>query len=325
VSVNQKALKIIREMIERKEDLAIGVERAANGATIIDAGIGARGGYQAGKLITEVCMGGLGTASIGQATYGPFYPKGLTPPVTLPTIFVATDFPSIALFGAQFAGWRISLGKYFAMGSGPARALSLKPKEMYAKIEYQDSSDSAVIVLETTQKPPGEVLELIAKECGVSTEKLCAVLVPTSSLAGSIQISGRIVETGLHKLSEVGFDPRKVLYGSGYAPIAPIHPKFTQAMGRTNDMLLYGGATFFTVEYEDDEALRKIVEAVPSSKSRDYGKPFAEIFKAASHDFYKVDPALFAPASIWVNNQKTGRTFSAGSVNPEVIGQSIET
>lgn len=334
VSVNQKALKIVLEMIEEKEDLAVSVERAGNGATLIDAGIGVRGGYEAGRLITEICMGGLGSASIGQASYderviehpGVSLPKaGSFLSLTLPTIFVATDFPSVALFGAQFAGWRVSLGQYFAMGSGPARALSLKPKEMYAKIEYQDSSDSAVIILETTQKPPVEVLDLIAKECKVSPDKLYAILVPTSCLAGSTQISGRIVETGLHKLSEVGFDPKRVLYGSGYAPIAPIHPKFTKAMGRTNDMLLYGGATFFTVEYDDDEALRKVVEAVPSAGSKDYGKPFADVFKAAGYDFYKVDPALFAPASIVVNNQKTGSTFAAGRINPEVIKQSIST
>ena len=40
-----------------------------------------------------------------------------------PFIDVNTDFPSISCLGAQKAGWTVKVGNYFAMGSGPARAL----------------------------------------------------------------------------------------------------------------------------------------------------------------------------------------------------------
>ena len=314
ISVNKNALPLVREMIKRKDELKVKVEKSSEGTTIIDAGIEAQGGYLAGKYATEICMGGLGEAYFSSVSYDD---------LQLPAIAVATDFPGIALLGSQLAGWQVSVGKYSAMGSGPARALSLKPKDLYAKIGYRDDSDTAVIVLETSKKPGREVVEYISKECKVSPERLFILLTPTSSLAGSTQISGRVVETGLHKLMEVGFDPKKVLSGFGYAPIAPIHPKFNKAMGRTNDMLLYGGVTWFNVSWEDDESLREMVEEVPSSRSRDYGKPFSEVFKAAGYDFYKIDPGLFAPAVVMVNNVETGAFFRAGRVNEEVIEQSI--
>ena len=209
------------------------------------------------------------------------------------------------------------------MGSGPARALALKPKDLYAKIEYLDKADTATIVLETSVKPPQEVVEYLLKECKVSPKKLYVIVVPTSSIAGSTQISGRIVETGLHKLTEVGLDPKTVLSGIGYAPIAPVHPKSNKAMGRTNDMILYGGTVFFNVAYDDDDKLIEFVEESPSSRSSDYGRPFADIFKDVGYDFYKVDAALFAPAVVAVNNVKTGKCFQAGKINANVLKQSL--
>jgi len=313
VSVNVRASRIVEEMIARKDEIGVSVYKVGEG-TVIDAGVEALGGYLAGRYLTEVCLGGLGSASIIWKRFGE---------IDLLAVVVSTDHPSIALLGSQFAGWQIKVEKFIAMGSGPARALALKPKELYEKIGYRDEANTAVIVLETTQKPDEGVVEYISNACSVDSKDLYIILASTSSLAGSTQISGRIVETGLHKLVDVGFDPKLVLYGSGCAPIAPVHPRFQRAMGRTNDALLYGGETFFTVKYEDDEELRRIVEQVPSSKSRDYGRSFFETFKEAGYDFYKIDPALFAPACITVNNLKTGSVYRAGQMNEKVLKESF--
>lgn len=314
VSVNACALNVIQRMIAEKEVLDISVEVMENGSTVIDAGVKVKGGFAAGKYLTELCLAGLGSVTLGSADYDG---------VELPTIYVHVDRPAIVLLGSQFAGWRISVGKYFAMGSGPARALALKPKELYEKIAYKDSCDKAVLVLEADNLPTVEALNYIAQSCGVDPKNLYVAIAPTSSIAGSVQISGRIVETGLHKLTDLGFDPKKVLYGSGRAPIAPSHPKFAQAMGRTNDMLLYAGATYFEVACDTDDEIKEFVKKVPSSTSPAYGRPFYEIFKEANYDFYKIDPGLFAPALITVNNIKTGSTISAGRLNIEVLKKSI--
>jgi len=314
ISVNKSVLKKVNDLITIKDELRIEVEKTENGATLIDAGVKAEGGFQAGRNLAEICMGGLGQANITVKRYGD---------IDLPSITVTTDFPAIALLGSQFAGWQIKTSDYFAMGSGPARALALKPKKLYDKIDYKDEADSATIILETTDNPTTEAINYIAETCGVNLEQLFVLIVSTSSLTGSTQISGRIVETGLHKLVDVGFDPKLVLQGSGFAPIAPIHPKFKRAMGRTNDALLYGGSTFFTVKSSDDEELKRIVNEVPSSTSKDYGKSFYETFKGAGFDFYKIDPALFAPARITVNNVTTGSIFSAGQINTSVLKESF--
>ncbi len=316
LSVNRSVLRIVQRMLDGRDELKLGVEETGGGATLIDAGVDAQGGYAAGICLTEACMGGLGSASLGMADFGD---------LTLPVVTVNTDFPSAALFAAQYAGWRISSGEgYFAMGSGPARALALKPKELYAKIGYRDEADTATLVLEASAKPPKEVIDQVARECRVAPEKLYVMVAPTSSVAGSTQISGRVAETGLHKLVEVGLDPRVVVSAVGCAPVAPVHPKSNRAMGRTNDMILYGGVAFFNVVC-DDAVLREVVERAPSSMSRDYGRPFADVFKDAGYDFYKIDAALFAPAVVVVNNVKSGKVFKAGKINAEILKQSIES
>jgi methenyltetrahydromethanopterin cyclohydrolase len=314
LKVNQQALKLVAKLVAEPDKYNVNIVTSKEGPTIIDAGVEVKGGYLAGKVVTEICLGGYGTVEFHSIPYGD---------LTLPSIQVHTDHPIVATLGSQYAGWRIRFGDYRAIGSGPARALSLKPKELYAKIGYKDHSDSTVIVLETSELPNGQIGEYIADECGVRRDGLYIIVAPTTSLVGSIQVSGRIVETGLHKLVEMGYNPKNVLSGLGIAPIAPVHPKFTKAMGRTNDMILYGGAVYLAVEDDDEEKLKKYVDDTPSSSSKDYGRPFAEIFEASGHDFYKIDPALFAPAVVTVNNVTTGRLIKSGRINVNLIAKSI--
>ena len=314
LSVNRLAWKLLEKLLEKPDYYGIKVENTSSGATIVDAGIKVKGGFQAGKIITEICMGGCGKTEITHRKYGE---------LELPSIFVYTDQPVIATLGSQFAGWQIKEGDYFAIGSGPARALALKPKAIYDKIGYSDDFDKAIAVLETDKYPPAKLLERFAKECNVCAENLAVILTPTASVAGATQVSGRIVETGIHKLDKLGLNPKVILYAWGCAPIPPIHPKFTEAMARTNDAILYGGVAYYVVECDDEEKLKRIVSKAPSKASEAYGKPFIEVFKEANYDFYKIDPNLFAPAVLIVNNVKTGMVFRAGEINVEALEKSL--
>lgn len=314
LSVNQTAHQLTEKLCNQADKYGVIVKDTKSGATLIDAGIKAKGGFLAGKLITEICLGGYGKARISHARFDD---------LEFPSIFIHSDNPAIATLGSQFAGWQIKVGDYSAIGSGPARALALKPREIYDKIGYRDETDVAVIVLETTKEPPEAVITYISEQSKIMPDNLSIVLVPTTSIAGSIQVSGRIVETGVHKLMKLGLDPKVIMYAWGYAPITALHPKFAQAMGRTNDAILYAGMTYYIVQYDDDEKLKEIVKNAPSLASKSYGRPFYEIFKNASYDFYKIDPNLFAPAVLIVNNAKTGSVFRAGQINVEVFKQSI--
>jgi methenyltetrahydromethanopterin cyclohydrolase len=210
--------------------------------------------------------------------------------------------------------------------------LARKPKHLYEKLKYREESDVAVLVLETEKKPPESVVQLIASKCNVTPTNLFLVMFSTTSLAGATQVSGRIVETGLHKLERLGLDPLVVKHAWGYAPIVPLHPKAGDAMGRTNDAILYGGFVSYAVDYEDDAKLESIVNQAPSSASAmlqearrqaDKNPRFLEIFKEAGFDFYKIDPNIFAPAIVNVNNIRTGNSFRAGSFDVDVIKSSL--
>jgi len=314
LSVNRLAWKLLEKLCENPELYGVKIEKTGSGATIVDAGIAVKGGFQAGKIITEICMGGCGKAQIACRRYGE---------LELPSIFVYTDYPIVATLGSQYAGWQIKENDYFAIGSGPARALALKPRDIYEKIGYRDNFDKAVVVLETDKDPPEKLLERFVNDCHVKFENLAVILTPTASVAGATQVSGRIVETGIHKLDRLGLNPNVIIYAWGCAPIPPTHPKFVQAMARTNDAILYGGIACYLVEYEDEEELKEIVEKAPSKASKDYGRPFKEIFKEVNYDFYKIDPNLFAPATIIVNNIKTGNTFQRGEINAEALRESF--
>lgn len=314
LSVNRAALSLVRKLCAKAESYGVIVEETTSGSTLVDAGIKARGGFLAGKTITEICLGGYGKAQIIPVKYGDF---------ALPSISVQTNHPAVATLGSQFAGWQIKADKYSAIGSGPARALSLKPKELYKKINYRDEADLAILVLETSKRPPDEVIQQISRQCKVMPQNLSLILVPTASVAGSTQVSGRIAETGLHKLTKLGLDPQVVKYAWGCAPIVPVHPRFDEAMGRTNDAILYAGTAHYTVNYEDDKELERLVRKTPSSASKGYGRPFLEVFKEAGYDFYKIDPGLFAPAVIVVDNMRTGKIHRAGDLNVEVLKRSL--
>ncbi|MBA7677833.1 Methenyltetrahydromethanopterin cyclohydrolase [subsurface metagenome] len=314
LSINKLAYELVKEFIGLPEYYGVTVEKLPCGTTVIDTGLEAPGGYEAGLLTTRIAMGGAGSANLGYADFG-----GLK----LPTVVVATDHPAIALFGAQLAGWRIKPEGYTADTSGPARALALKPKKVYQKIEYKDEADVAVLLLETEEKPPDSAGTYVAEKCGVGPENVYLVLTSTTSLAGMVQISGRIVETGLFRLDVLGLDLKKVRYAAGYAPVMPVHVDHGLAMGRAEDALTYGGVTNYVVD-EDEDVMRELAEKAPSTNCKDYGKTSYEIYKAADFDFTQVDPALFAPAVITMTCAKTGATFTRGKINSGILKKSCE-
>jgi methenyltetrahydromethanopterin cyclohydrolase len=306
----QKAQKLL----ENPAFYGVAATKSSAGATIIDAGVNAPGGFQAGKKLTELCLGCVGKAQLGFKAYGD---------LTFPSITVSSDHPALAMLGSQFAGWRIKDGDQIAIGSGPVRALALKPKDVYQEIGYRDQSDKAVLTLEANALPSDALIEKVTTASSVSASNLVVVVAPTASVAGLTQVAGRVVEVGMHKIKTLGLDPKVIRYAMGYAPIPPVGKDFEVAMARTNDAILYGGTVYLTVDYEDEAALQKIVDQAPSMASKDYGKPFLQIFREADRDFYKIDHGLFAPAVLMINNAKTGKTFRAGQINPKVLAQSL--
>jgi methenyltetrahydromethanopterin cyclohydrolase len=257
-------------------------------------------------------------AGLGSVAYAPLTVEGRW----LPALTITTDRPAIACLAAQYAGWRVDRDGYFAMGSGPARAL-IRAEELYDDLGWQEQASAAVLCLETREPPPAAIADFVAERAGVPASALTLVMAPTASIAGSVQIAARVVETALHKLHELGFDVRKVVAGYGSCPLPPVAGDDMEALGRTNDAVLYGGQVHLTLDADDDDALRELVERLPATASSDYGEPFGKVFKDAEYDFYKIDPLLFSPGQIRLTSTGSGRSFEAGKVNLEVLERSF--
>ncbi len=311
-SVNRLASAILDRVSDQASALGISISTMANGARLVDLGVKVPGGLLAGKALAEICLGGLGEVAFLPLHYGE---------LSLPGLSVAIDDPLLACLGSQYAGWKIQRGKFFAMGSGPARALA-RTEELYAKIGVTDEADVAVLVLESGRLPNEEVADYVAEKCRVKPERVSLAVAATRSLAGAVQIAARSVETAMHKLLELGFDVAKVLSGFGTCPIATPAADDLAAIGRTNDCVLYGSEVFLTVSATDAE-IEPLIEKVPSSSSRDYGQLFGELFKRYDGDFYKIDPFLFSPAKIAITSTASGRTFQAGRFDAGLLRTSL--
>lgn len=313
--MNEAAREIADGMEEQADLLRIKAHRLPSGARVIDAGVEVDGGIEAGLDLSEMCMGGLGTVACTPIQIGGQSWPGLT---------VWTDHPAVACMASQYAGWSISVGKFFAMGSGPLRAHARVEHELFEKLGYEEQADEGVLVLEGRTLPNDEVAAWVAEKARLQPSQLTFVVAPTASIAGGVQISARIIETGLHKMETLGFDVGRVVSATGTAPLPPVAKNDLRAIGRTNDCILYGGQARYTIRAGDAD-LEKLAEQVPATASRDYGTPFYEIFQRYGGDFYKIDPLLFSPAEVWLTSTETGRTFHAGRLNPEVLETSLYT
>ena len=314
LSVNTLVRPLVERLLAQADAMEISARRDAGGVCIVDAGIEVRGSLAAGVLVGEICMGGLGQVSLRAG--------GLE---GWPTwIEVRSSQPVLACLGSQYAGWSLAASKeetggkkFFSLGSGPARALAGK-EDLFQELGYRDRADTGALVLEVDREPPQVVIDKILRDCGLKPEALTLILTPTTSLAGTTQVVARVLEVALHKAHSLGFALANIVDGVAAAPLPPPTADGVLAMGRTNDAILYGGRVQLTVR-GDDAAARDLARQLPSINSRDYGRSFADIFKEVAYDFYKIDPALFAPAEVWVSNIDSGNTWHAGKLNMPLL------
>jgi len=316
ISVNRRAAALVQHLLADADALKIGVERGELGETRIDAGSRYPGSIAAGLRVAAICMGGLGHVDLVPSAATPRWPW---------TVTTRSSDPVVACLASQYAGWKLSHGQgkdaFFALGSGPARALARR-EPLFEKLAYVDRADSATLVLESAHPPPPPIVAKVAKDCGVDAEKLTIIFAPTQSLAGGTQVVARALEVALHKAFELGFPLERIVDGMGAAPLSPPHPDFVTAMGRTNDAIIYAGQVQLFVTGPASEA-RALADRMPSKGSRDYGRPFADIFKRVKGDFYAIDPMLFSPAKVIVTATETGESFARGDVDADMLDASF--
>jgi len=313
LSLNKNAVMLVKNMIKNKHNLNIEAVHYDDGITVIDGGVNVNGGFEAGAYFSEICLGGLGNVSFCHCNIDSYQ---------LPSIQVRVDHPLEACMLSQYAGWKIESEDYFAMASGPGRILAEK-EDLFKEYDfyYESKNAPAVIVLESSELPDQKTADYIVGEMDTPCSDSFILVAPTDSLVGSIQISARIVETGIHKMHELGFDLEKIESAWGSCPISPTASSALEGIGRTNDAVLYGGTACYQVSAEDEE-IETILDQIPSSSSEDYGEMFLNLYKRYNN-FYDIDPLLFSPARVIINNRKTGKMFNSGKINEEILLKSF--
>lgn len=314
IRLNDSAAVLVQQLLEKSAELEITHSQLDNGVTIIDLGISVSGSLAAGISLAEICIAGQGHVTMVPLTSN------------LPTVHAVTiesEHPLAACMASQYAGWKIATDDFFGMGSGPMRAAA-GSEEIYQHIGCIESASHVVGVIESSSIPTTAACELIIAACQIEPQNLTLLVAQTSSLAGTVQIVARSLETAMHKMHELGFDLHRVERGTGTAPLCPLGQDDLLSIGLTNDAILYGGEVEIWVR-GDDSSLNDIGPKIPSNASTDYGRPFVDIFRQYNNDFYKIDPHLFSPATIRINNVDTGNTFCFGEINSAVLIESFNS
>jgi methenyltetrahydromethanopterin cyclohydrolase len=321
--LNARTKRLVDDIIRDALALRIDVHDIPGGGRVLDFGVKAEGSLQAGLALARICTAGLADINIVPGELGVPSTNHHPPSTALawPHVQVITDAPTAACLYSQYAGWQLSVGKFFAMGSGPMRAASGR-EHIFEQHGYRETPEQTVGVLEGRKLPIAEVFENIASKTGVAAERTTLLIAPTASVAGNLQVVARVVETCLHKLFELGFDVRRVRSAWGVAPLSPVAQDDLTGIGRTNDAILYGGRVTLFVR-GDDDSIADVGPRVPACSTACYGQPFLEIFEAAGRDFYKIDPHLFSPAEVVFQNLDTGRVHRFGRVALDILRKSF--
>ena len=309
LKLNQRAAQLVSQAVSEAERLRVNVSEDC-GATLLDFGVEARGGLEAGLLLARICMADLADIRIVPGNGD----------LAVPQVQVHTDHPVDACLLSQYAGWKIATDDYFAIGSGPMRTLACV-EHIQEELAEEEPRTCCVGVLESTALPSQSAIEYIRQTVG-TVGSLALLTAPTASLAGTVQVVTRSVETALHKLHNLKFPVKSIVSGSGVSPLPPVARNDLQGIGRTNDAILYGSTVNLWVNCDDD-LIETTGPNVPSSSSDSHGCSFLELFAKADNDFYKLDPGIFSPAVVVFHNIHTGHTFEYGFRVPELLTDSF--
>lgn len=294
--LNRTATEFVDEAIDFADELRIDVHHLENEAVVLDFGISAPGGLEAGLLLAEVRTGGLATVATrhGQPAGGP-----------TTAVELSTDHPELALLGSQRTAWRLPNGAGWA--SGPGQLLRTDGQAVPGAPE--ETFDFAVLAIEADRLPDAELASSIASELGVPTAGTFLAVAPAASLAGATALAAGAAEVALHRVETLGGDPGRIQAATGRAPIPPIAGDEATAVARANDAVAYAGQVHLFADAPIERA-----EALPFAATDHADESFADLLEAADGDLSTLEDA-FAPAAVTVD-VTGGESASYGETDP---------
>ena len=274
------------------------------------------GSWRTAKLMTEILYGGL-----NEITYETF--PEMIDGVYYNAVHVYSDNVVLQQAGCNISGWELKPGKYAPVLAGPGRTLARKKGDWFSKYsDYEDKHHEAVLTVEMGRMLEEEEVEELIEAVGVDACNLYILVAASGSIACSVQVSARIIEQTLHRLHEEKFNLDNIVEAHGFCVIPPVIKDDLIAMGRLNDVLIYGGQSTFTVDCEDEE-VEKVIDKITSDKCSMYGSSFKTIYQENGCDFYRVPMEMYSPAKTVIINQRTGKVFKAGKLNLEILAKSF--
>jgi methenyltetrahydromethanopterin cyclohydrolase len=315
-SLNEAAMEIISPILDDPARYGARITRSNGGATLVDLGLEAPGSWLAAKLWVEAAHGGM-----AESTYGRMRIRDLE----VPTAEVVIDDPMLSVIACESGAWKLGEGEFVPVGSGPARAKA-RADRFSKRVEYSDPSPNVVLQLQMKRLPSDETLQFVADACGIQLTGLVAMVAPSASLVGGVQVASRAFEQAIISLGRnTNFDISTIVYGYGRAPIPPVIKDEVLAMGRINDALVYGGSSGLWVSHPDDEEVRQTALAMPFSAKAgdDYGKGYAEIYDTYGRSLFNIPARLDSPAHVTVTNIRTGTVTTAGRIDEDRLYRSF--
>ena len=199
-----------------------------------------------------------------------------------------------------------------AMGSGLRPGALRPPRRICRGLGYTDESRTGVLVARDGPPPRRRLIAQVAADCASSRlgadHPLRADPEPRRhrpdrrARAGGRAAQGACaaLPARAHRRRHRQRAPRAAASRFPHARwAAPTTPSSTAARVQ---LFVTGPAA---------EARRRSPSSCRARASRDYGAPFAEIFRRFDGDFYAIDPMLFSPAEVIVTALETRRQLSA--------------
>lgn len=303
-AIQARCAKILSDLNDNASAYGIEVSSMPCGAVLIDAGVNTVGSYAVGALVTELCQGGLASASIRPEKLGK---------LLLPHIYVETYIPRAANLVLQSA--RPFEGE---MISGPIK--------MFLEGEAPDvdkCSAALTAVLQCDKFPTDEWTVSLAKAAGCAPEQITLVAVPQGSAAGSTQIAGRMNENMLFTMeNSLGYDSSMVRHILGYCPIGPYGPAPEgKHLLLPDDYLHYASGACLTIEAPEGLDVQKLADELAFNSLSIYGKLFYELLEQAGWDFFKIPDVMHINklAEVTICDIRSGKTAVAGCKDTEIL------
>ncbi len=235
-SRNRVATELVDEAIDFADELGVGIHHLGNEAVVLDFGVKADGGIEAGLLLAEIATGGLATLQTGMADL---------PAASVPAIELSTDHPALALLEMQLAEWSLDVDD--GVGYGPATLFRDRPSRA---IDYEEDFDFAVLPVRNTALPDADLAGDIAEAAGVPSSGVFLPTAPTASIAGMVEAVSETAARAVEALVDSGYDPTSILTATGSAPLPPI-PSEGSASDHARRAIIGAGQAHLVVRHDE--------------------------------------------------------------------------